>query len=115
MLGWSPQVDLGHCCKAQALCEPGWVGSCLSLPPDRNCSSTGTKGLVGGVREASGEQQPLMCFGGVCRRAAAPGWGGDRPLALQGLALWGLVPEGSGLVCPVLLMLQFEVSNPLPL
>lgn len=73
--GVCPALDPGHCCKAQALCEPGWVGSCLSLPSDRNCSSTGTKGLVGGVREASGEQQPLMCCCGVCRRGAAPGLG----------------------------------------
>lgn len=55
--------------------SPGWVGSCLSLSSDRNCSFTGTKGLVGGMREALGEQQPLMCCCGVCRRAAAPGLG----------------------------------------
>lgn len=83
---------------------PGWVGSCSSLPSDRNCSSTGTKGLVGGVRESSGEQQPPMCCLGCAGEMQPLGWGRDPPLSHQGRALWGLVPEGSGLVCPVLLL-----------
>lgn len=96
-------LDLGHCCKAQALCKAGWVGSCLSLPSDRNCSSTGTKGLVGEMREVSGEQQPLMCCWGCAGELQPLGRGGD-PSLVQGQALWGLVPEDSGLVCPVLLL-----------
>lgn len=93
-------LDLGHCCKAQALCKAGWVGSCLSLPSDRNCSSTGTKGLVGGMREASGEQQPLMCCWGVCSRAAAPGQG-RRPFPSAGPGTVGLGTRGQwpGLPC----------------
>lgn len=85
----------------QALCEPGWVGSCLSLPSDRNCSSTGTKGLVGGVREASGEQQPLMCCCGVCRRGAAPGLGRRPSPRSAGLGTVGFGTRGQwpGLPC----------------
>lgn len=92
-------LDLGHCCKAQAL--RARVGRKLFISAsDRNCSSTGTKGLVGGVREASGEQQPLMYCCGVCRRAAAPGLGRrPSPSAGPGTVGFGTRGRWPGLPC----------------